>query len=208
MYRMDRSYFDRLFLSLVIFSLSIVVAVALACRSLAEAPLMSGDRAFTLTRSGASIFVPDAQLPAQVVLDADTLEWRWATGAAIAYVNDTVGREVLTLFPGRSAIITERFGGDGCFGTTQRCAYTHTRAVNGTGEILLSTIYLPDAPDLAAHPRAWWLLAHELGHALGLDDDGNDVRSLMSETLDLRGDFPPFTSEDASRLIEQYGRPR
>lgn len=161
--------------------------------------LLRGDLAWTRTETGATLRQPD--LPVSVILSEEAFSYQVPVETAVAYWNAALGREAFRVGgSGKTGVLVSNDGSD-C--KLERCrAFTNVYASQVTGEIVTASMHLP--PGQAMHAHAWWMVAHELGHVLGLEDDGIDITSLMSEMMDLNGEFTPVTAADIERLKGQY----
>lgn len=92
---------------------------------------------------------------------------------------------------------------------TSSIGKAHTRfAVLPGGKIVGMAILLPDDPDLALYPSARFVVAHELGHAAGLEHDASPT-SLMFPRMSIPPrEAPTIEHADLDALRAWYGGAR
>ena len=165
------------------------------------------DEGFLLTGRGKSIHW-DA-LPIRVVTQFNAAGCDPAAHTAAGFVNGVFGAEVIVLES--EGAHTVRLEGDDLrfLGRAPTAmAFTELTASEATGEIVLAAIFIRRKGGVCDRSFGWWILAHEFFHLLGLADDGENVWSLMSATLNPSLALPPLTEKDRALLFSQYGNRR
>jgi hypothetical protein len=141
------------------------------------------------------------ELPIRLVLDEAGPERFSAVAVAVHYLNDSIGRKAFVFDGVGQETFMFWFSAPECREKGECRAFTRLYSTSD-GEIITAGVFIP--LELDTEPHAWWVIAHELGHVLGLADDPAGFWSLMSGEMDLGGLFPPLTNADTVRLIVAY----